>query len=258
MNCKFDYVGKTVLITGAAAGIGLATAEKFLLSGAFVILNDLDENRLYQVTKRLSQFKSQIMTCCCDITNEQQMNKMVKEIFDRQGSVDILINNAGIITRAPLLETEYEIFLKELEIDLLAPFQLTKKIVPCMINQGGGKIINMCSVMSDIVRKNTATYAAAKGGLKMLTRGMASEWGEFNIQCNAIAPGYIETDQTAPIREENTEFYQYISKRTVLGRWGKPDDVTGAILFLASEEARYITGQTLYVDGGMMIYVGEQ
>lgn len=258
MNCKFNYAGKTVLITGAGSGTGLSAAKAFLKAGAVVAMNDINKKLLEDAKENLQEYKERLLIYPCDVTNSVQTDSMLQFILNKTGRLDILINNAGIIMRSPLLETEETVFRKELEIDLLAPFQLAKKTVPYMIKQGGGKIINMCSVMSDIVRENASTYAAAKGGLKMLTRGMAVEWGKYNIQCNGVAPGYIETEQTAPIRDGNPEFYNFICNRTAAGRWGRTQDITGIILFLASEEAGYITGQIVYADGGMMIYVGKK
>ena len=199
----------------------------------------------------------------CDVTDEEQVKAMVAKINEEVGVIDILVNNAGIIMRKPMLEMEASEFRKVIDVDLNAPFIVSKAVIPGMIEKGHGKIINICSMMSELGRETVSAYAAAKGGLKMLTRNICSEYGEHNIQCNGIGPGYIATPQTAPLRERQADgsrhpFDQFIVSKTPAARWGNPEDLQGPAVFLASDASDFVNGHILYVDGGILAYIGKQ
>lgn len=199
----------------------------------------------------------------CDVTDEEQVKAMVAKIKEEVGVIDILVNNAGIIMRKPMLEMEANEFRKVIDVDLNAPFIVSKAVIPGMIEKGHGKIINICSMMSELGRETVSAYAAAKGGLKMLTRNICSEYGEYNIQCNGIGPGYIATPQTAPLRERQADgsrhpFDQFIVSKTPAARWGNPEDLQGPAVFLASDASDFVNGHILYVDGGILAYIGKQ
>jgi gluconate 5-dehydrogenase len=199
----------------------------------------------------------------CDVTNEEDVKAMVADIEKTVGTIDILVNNAGIIKRIPMEQMSSEDFRRVVDIDLIGPFICAKAVIPGMIKKGGGKIINICSMMSELGRETVSAYAAAKGGLKMLTRNIASEYGEYNIQCNGIGPGYIATEQTAPLRERQADgsrhpFDSFIIAKTPAARWGTPDDLEGPAVFLASSASDFVNGHILYVDGGILAYIGKQ
>ena len=199
----------------------------------------------------------------CDVTDEEQVKALVAKIKEEVGVIDILVNNAGIIMRKPMLEMEAQEFRKVIDVDLNAPFIVSKAGIPGMIEKGHGKIINICSMMSELGRETVSAYAAAKGGLKMLTRNICSEYGEYNIQCNGIGPGYIATPQTAPLRERQADgsrhpFDQFIVSKTPAARWGNPEDLQGPAVFLASDASDFVNGHILYVDGGILAYIGKQ
>ncbi len=199
----------------------------------------------------------------CDVTDEEQVKALVAKIKEEVGVIDILVNNAGIIMRKPMLEMEAQEFRKVIDVDLNAPFIVSKAVIPGMIEKGHGKIINICSMMSELGRETVSAYAAAKGGLKMLTRNICSEYGEYNIQCNGIGPGYIATPQTAPLRERQADgsrhpFDQFIVSKTPAARWGNPEDLQGPAVFLASDASDFVNGHILYVDGGILAYIGKQ
>ena len=199
----------------------------------------------------------------CDVTDEAAVQALVKRIEAEVGTIDILVNNAGIIKRIPMLDMSAEDFRKVVDVDLNAPFICAKAVIPGMMKKGHGKIINICSMMSELGRETVSAYAAAKGGLKMLTRNICSEYGEYNIQCNGIGPGYIATPQTAPLRERQPDgsrhpFDQFIVAKTPAARWGTPEDLMGPALFLASDASDFVNGHILYVDGGILAYIGKQ
>ncbi|MDE5732304.1 MAG: gluconate 5-dehydrogenase, partial [Bacteroidales bacterium] len=216
--------------------------------------------------KALSDYRAagiDAMGYICDVTCEDQVQSMIADITEKLGPVDILVNNAGIIKRIPMHEMEAGEFRQVVDIDLVAPFICAKAVIPGMMEKGGGKIINVCSMMSELGRETVSAYAAAKGGLKMLTRNIASEYGEYNIQCNGIGPGYIATPQTAPLRERRSDgsrhpFDSFIVSKTPAGRWGTPEDLKGPVLFLASSASDFVNGHILYVDGGILSYIGKQ
>ena len=259
----FDLTGKVALVTGGSYGIGYAIAKGLAGAGAKIVFNDINEEL---VNKGLDSYKADGIDAkgyVCDVTDENAVNEMVAKIEKEVGVIDILVNNAGIIKRIPMCEMSADDFRKVIDVDLNAPFICAKAVIPSMIKKGHGKIINICSMMSELGRETVSAYAAAKGGLKMLTRNICSEYGEYNIQCNGIGPGYIATPQTAPLREiqENGErhpFDKFIISKTPAARWGGPEDLAGPAVFLASDASNFVNGHILYVDGGILAYIGKQ
>ncbi len=259
----FRLDGKVALVTGASYGIGFAIAAGFAEAGAKIVFNVRSQENL---EKGLAAYKEKGIDAkgyLCDVTDEAQVSAMVKQIKQEIGVIDILVNNAGIIKRTPMLEMSAADFRQVVDIDLNAPFIVAKAVLPGMIQKGHGKIINICSMMSELGRETVSAYAAAKGGLKMLTRNICSEFGEHNIQCNGIGPGYIATPQTAPLRERQPDgsrhpFDQFIIAKTPAGRWGTPEDLMGPAIFLASDASNFVNGHVLYVDGGILAYIGKQ
>lgn len=255
---KFSLEGKVALVTGASYGIGFAIASSYAQAGATIVFNDIKQEL---VDKGIQAYKDAGITAhgyVCDVTNETQVQAMVTQIEKEVGVIDILVNNAGIIKRIPMVEMKAEEFRQVIDVDLNAPFIVSKAVIPSMIKKGHGKIINICSMMSELGRETVSAYAAAKGGLKMLTKNIASEYGEFNIQCNGIGPGYIATPQTAPLREEGHPFNSFIIAKTPAARWGTPEDLEGPAVFLASDASDFVNGHILYVDGGILAYIGKQ
>ncbi len=260
---NFSLEGKVALVTGASYGIGFAIAQGMAGAGATIVFNDINATL---VEKGLAAYKEAGITAhgyVCDVTNEEQVNAMVAQIATEVGTVDILVNNAGIIKRIPMHEMSAAEFRQVIDIDLNGPFIVSKAVIPAMMEKGAGKIINICSMMSELGRETVSAYAAAKGGLKMLTRNIASEYGEHNIQCNGLGPGYIATPQTAPLREPQADgskhpFDAFILAKTPAARWGNPEDLVGPAVFLASEASNFVNGHVLYVDGGILAYIGKQ
>ena len=255
---NFSLEGKVALVTGASYGIGFAIAQGFAAAGAKVVFNDIKQEL---VDKGLAAYKEagiEAKGYVCDVTNEDQVNAMVKQIEKEVGIIDILVNNAGIIKRIPMIEMTAAEFRQVIDVDLNAPFIVSKAVIPGMIKKGHGKIINICSMMSELGRETVSAYAAAKGGLKMLTRNICSEYGGHNIQCNGIGPGYIETPQTAPLRVEGHPFNSFIISKTPAGRWGTTEDLVAPTVFLASDASNFVNGHILYVDGGILAYIGKQ
>lgn len=260
---QFSLEGKTALITGAAYGIGFAIAEAYAKAGAKIAFNCRQENHLEKALAAYEEKGIAAKGYICDVTDETQVTKMIADIEQELGTVDILVNNAGIIKRIPMTEMSADDFRQVVDIDLNAPFIVSKAVLPGMIKKGHGKIINVCSMMSELGRETVSAYAAAKGGLKMLTKNIASEYGAYNIQCNGIGPGYIATPQTAPLRELQEDgsrhpFDQFIISKTPASRWGDPEDLTGPAIFLASDASNFVNGHILYVDGGILAYIGKQ
>ncbi len=254
----FSLEGKVAWITGASYGIGFAIATAMHKAGAKIAFNDIKEEL---VEKGLAAYKAEGIDAkgyVCDVTNEEQVQETTEKIIKDLGKIDILVNNAGIIKRIPMLEMSAKDFRQVIDVDLNAPFIVSKAVIPGMIKQGHGKIINICSMMSELGRETVSAYAAAKGGLKMLTRNIASEYGEYNIQCNGIGPGYIETPQTAPLRTPGHPFNEFILAKTPAHRWGKTEDLMGPAVFLASDASNFVNGHVLYVDGGILAYIGKQ
>lgn len=259
----FRLDGKVALVTGASYGIGYAIAKGLAGAGATIVFNDINEELM---NKGLENYKADGIKAygyVCDVTNENAVNEMIADIEKNIGVVDILVNNAGIIKRIPMCDMSAEDFRKVIDVDLNAPFIVSKAVIPSMIKKGHGKIINICSMMSELGRETVSAYAAAKGGLKMLTRNICSEYGSANIQCNGIGPGYIATPQTAPLREKQPDgsphpFDSFILAKTPANRWGNPEDLVGPAVFLASDASNFVNGHILYVDGGILAYIGKQ
>ena len=259
----FSLKGKIALITGASYGIGFAIAKAFANAGATIVFNDIKQEL---VDKGLASYEAEGIKAhgyVCDVTDEDAVNALVATVEKEVGVIDILVNNAGIIKRIPMHEMSAAEFRQVIDVDLNAPFICAKAVIPSMMKKGAGKIINICSMMSELGRETVSAYAAAKGGLKMLTRNIASEYGEYNIQCNGIGPGYIATPQTAPLRERQADgskhpFDSFIIAKTPAARWGNPEDLAGPAVFLASEASNFVNGHILYVDGGILAYIGKQ
>ena len=260
---SFRLDGKVALVTGASYGIGFAIASGFAAAGAKIVFNDIKPELVEKGIAAYQEAGIEAHGYVCDVTNEEQVNEMVAKIEQEVGVIDILVNNAGIIKRIPMVEMSAKDFRQVIDVDLNAPFIVSKAVIPSMIKKGHGKIINICSMMSELGRETVSAYAAAKGGLKMLTRNIASEYGEFNIQCNGIGPGYIATPQTAPLREPQADgsrhpFDSFIIAKTPAARWGTPEDLMGPAVFLASDASDFVNGHVLYVDGGILAYIGKQ
>lgn len=259
----FRLDGKVALVTGACYGIGFAIAKAMAEAGATVCFNCTSEKNKEAALKAYEEVGIHAHGYVCDVTDEDAVNVLVAKITAEVGHINILVNNAGIIKRIPMCEMTAAEFRQVIDVDLNAPFIVSKAVIPDMIQQGGGKIINICSMMSELGRETVSAYAAAKGGLKMLTRNIASEYGEFNIQCNGIGPGYIATPQTAPLRELQPDgsrhpFDQFIISKTPAARWGDAADLGGPAVFLASSASDFVNGHILYVDGGILAYIGKQ
>lgn len=259
----FRLDGKVALVTGASYGIGFAIATAFATAGATIVFNDINQDL---VNKGLAAYKEAGINAhgyVCDVTNEEAVNAFVAQVEREVGVIDILVNNAGIIKRIPMCDMTAAQFRQVIDIDLNGPFIVSKAVIPGMIKKGHGKIINICSMMSELGRETVSAYAAAKGGLKMLTKNICSEYGQYNIQCNGIGPGYIATPQTAPLREKQPDgsrhpFDQFICAKTPANRWGDATDLQGPAVFLASDASNFVNGHILYVDGGILAYIGKQ
>ncbi|MBR2822785.1 MAG: gluconate 5-dehydrogenase [Clostridia bacterium] len=259
----FSLEGKIAWITGASYGIGFAIAQAYAAAGATIVFNDRGQEQLERGLASYEAAGIKAYGYVCDVTDEEAVQATVRKIEEDVGTVDILVNNAGIIKRIPMIEMSAADFRAVVDVDLNAPFIVSKAVIPGMIRKGHGKIINICSMMSELGRETVSAYAAAKGGLKMLTRNICAEYGEANIQCNGIGPGYIATPQTAPLRERQPDgsrhpFDQFIVAKTPAARWGTPEDLQGPAVFLASDASNFVNGHILYVDGGILAYIGKQ
>jgi gluconate 5-dehydrogenase len=252
----FDLTGKVALVTGGTHGIGLAVGILLGKAGAKVCVNDLDAEKLEMCKSAFKKEGLTVFTLNFDVTDETGVDKGISLIEKEVGAVDILVNNAGIIKRIPILDMAVSDFKQVIDVDLVAPFIVSKRVAPGMIKKRMGKIINMCSMMSIYGRNTISAYASAKGGLKLLTQNMTCEWAKYNIQINGIGPGYIATSQTAPIRENGHPFNDLVMTRTPAGRWGEPEDVANAALFLASKASDFVNGHILFVDGGILANFG--
>ena len=259
----FSLQNKIAWVTGGSYGIGFAIAEAFAAAGATIVFNDISQELVDKGLAAYAQKGVKAHGYVCDVTDESAVQALVAKVRMEVGVIDILVNNAGIIKRIPMTEMSAADFRKVIDVDLNAPFICAKAVIPAMIEKGHGKIINICSMMSELGRETVSAYAAAKGGLKMLTRNICSEYGACNIQCNGIGPGYIETPQTAPLRQRQPDgsrhpFDQFIVSKTPAARWGTTDDLQGPTVFLASDASNFVNGHVLYVDGGILAYIGKQ
>lgn len=253
----FDLSGKIALITGGTHGLGLAMAEGLAQAGAELVITSTTPSKLEEA---LQYYKSKGFTVTgyiFDVTDQPQAKEQVELIEKNHGQIDILVNNAGIIKRVLAVDMDVEDFRKVIDVDLVGPFIMSQLVAKGMIERKTGKIINICSMMSELGRDNVSAYASAKGGLKMLTRNLATEWAKHNIQVNGIGPGYFATSQTEPIRVDGNPFNEFIINRTPTGRWGNPEDLAGTAVFLASEASNFVNGQIIYVDGGILATIGK-
>ncbi len=256
-NTLFDLSGKTALITGGTHGLGMAMAMGLGDAGAKLVINGHSKGKMETALKTYRESNYDAHGYLFDVTDEPSVRQSIEQIEKEIGPIDILVNNAGIIKRIPAIEMEVADFKSVLEVDLVAPFLLSREVGKKMIARKGGKIINICSMMSELGRNTVSAYAAAKGGLKMLTRNLATEWAKHNIQVNGIGPGYFATEQTAPIRVDGHPFNDFIINRTPASRWGNPEDLKGAAIFLASRASDFVNGQIIYVDGGILATIGK-
>lgn len=257
MQELFDLTGKVALVTGATHGLGMAMAKSLAKSGATLIVNGHTPSKMESAIKEYADEGIKAHGFLFDVTKPEEVDKKIGEIESQFGPINILINNAGMIKRIPALEMEVDDFKQVVDVDLISPFILSQRVGKSMKENGGGKIINICSMMSELGRNSVSAYAAAKGGLKMLTQNLATEWAKYNIQVNGIGPGYFATDQTAPIRVDGHPFNEFIINRTPAGRWGNPEDLAGTTVFLASNASNFINGQVIYVDGGILATIGK-
>lgn len=253
----FDLTGKRALITGGAHGLGMAMAKGLGVAGAELIINGQSQEKITKAIEEHKHAGIKAYGAAFDVTNDNAVEEAIHKIENEIGPIDILINNAGIIKRVPMTEMETADFRQVIDVDLVAPFIVSKYVGRYMIKRKAGKIINICSMMSELGRDTVSAYAAAKGGLKMLTRNMATEWARHNIQVNGIGPGYFATEQTAPIRVNGHPFNDFIVGRTPAGRWGNPEDLQGAAIFLSSHASDFVNGQIIYVDGGILATIGK-
>jgi len=252
----FDLTGKVALVTGGTHGIGLAVGKVLGQAGAKICVNDISDEKLESCKSEYASAGIDVYTLKFDVTSEEDVDRGILQIEKEVGDIDILVNNAGIIKRIPILDMKVSDYRQVIDVDLVAPLIVAKRVAPGMIEKRSGKIINMCSMMSVYGRNSVSAYASAKGGLKLLTANMTCEWAKYNIQVNGIGPGYIATAQTAAIREGGHPFNDLVMTRTPAGRWGEPEDVGNASLFLASKASDFVNGHILYVDGGILANFG--
>lgn len=253
----FNLTGKVALVTGATHGLGMAVAVALAEAGATLVVNGHSKGKMATAIEQYKNMGIKAHGYLFDVTNQESVIEAIAKIEAEVGNIDILVNNAGIIKRIPAIDMSIAEWNEVINVDLTAPFIMCKAVVGSMIERGGGKIINMCSMMSELGRDTVSAYAAAKGGLKMLTKNLATEWARHNIQVNGIGPGYFATEQTAPIRVEGNPFNDFIISRTPAARWGNPSDLAGAAVFLASRSSDFVNGQIVYVDGGILATIGK-
>jgi gluconate 5-dehydrogenase len=254
LNTLFGLSGKTSLITGSGRGIGYTLAKGLAQAGSTVILNDIEEERLNHAVDSFKKEGFQVFGFPFDVRDEKMVSKQVRKIEQEVGSLDILVNNAGIQIRGSLEEFDINDWKRILDINLTGVFVVSKAVVQGMIQRKAGKIINICSIQSELARPTIAPYTATKGGVRNLTKGMATDWGKYNIQINGIAPGYFKTEMTKSLYE-NKEFDAWLCSRVPANRWGDPFELVGAAIFLASKGSDYINGHLIYVDGGLLACV---
>ncbi len=254
----FDLEGKIALVTGSTHGLGMAMAKGLGKAGATIIVNGNSSQQ--KIDEAVAHYKSARIKAVgykFNVANENDVIQAIDTIQKEVGEIDILINNAGIIKRTPLVDMAVADFREVIDIDLVSPFIVSKQVVKGMIARRQGKIINICSMMSELGRNTVGAYAAAKGGLKMLTQNMATEWARHNIQVNGIGPGYFATTQTASIRVEGHPFNEFIINRTPAAKWGDPNDLAGTAIYLASKASDFVNGHIVYVDGGILATIGK-
>lgn len=253
----FSLKNKTALITGGTHGLGMAMAEGLAKAGAKLVITGTTPQKMQDALVYYHSKGYDAKGYLFDVTNEADAAKFVAQITEETGGIHVLVNNAGIIKRELALTMPVSDFRKVVDVDLVGPFIMSQLVVKQMIERGSGKIINICSMMSELGRNSVSAYAAAKGGLKMLTQNLATEWAKYNIQVNGIGPGYFATSQTEPIRVDGNPFNEFIISRTPAGRWGNPEDLEGTAVFLASKASDFVNGQVIYVDGGILATIGK-
>jgi gluconate 5-dehydrogenase len=251
MNRLFDLSGKTALVTGSSRGLGLVVARGLAQSGAVVVLNGRNPEALGTAVEELRSEGLPAEGFRFDVTHRGEIIGQIQKIENKVGPIDILVNSAGIQRRAPALEMDESVWREVLEINLTGVFLASQAVARGMVERRHGKIINICSVTSEVGRPTIAPYTASKGGVKMLTRAMAVEWAKYNVQVNGLGPGYFATEMNTAL-VENPEFDRWIKQRTPAGRWGKPEELVGTAVFLASAASDFVTGQVIYVDGGIL------
>jgi len=254
----FDITGKVALVTGSTHGLGMSMAMGLGKAGATIVVNGNSSQE--KIDKAVALYKEVGINAVgykFNVADEAQVITAINKIEGEVGKIDILVNNAGIIKRTPLAEMEVADFKQVIDIDLVSPFIVSKHVIKGMMERKAGKIINICSMMSELGRNTVGAYAAAKGGLVMLTKNMATEWARFGVQVNGIGPGYFATSQTAPIRVDGHPFNDFIVNRTPAKKWGDPNDLAGAAVFLSSKASDFVNGHILYVDGGILATIGK-
>jgi len=257
MNDLFNLRGKRAFVTGATHGLGMAMAKGLAQAGAELILNGTTPQRMESALEEYKSEGYKTHGFIFDVTQEDKAEVYIDKIENEIGPIDTSVNNAGIIKRQPLKDMYVDAYRKVIEVDLVGPFIMAQQVGKYMIKRRAGKIINICSMMSELGRDTVGAYAAAKGGLKMLTKNLATEWARYNIQVNGIGPGYFATSQTEPIRKDGHPLHEFIKNRTPAGKWGDPSDLAGAAIFLASKSSDFVNGHILHVDAGMLATVGK-
>ena len=247
----FDLSGKTALVTGSSRGLGYEIARGLGHAGASLIVNGRNEDTLRKAERSLRDEGLTVCSLSMDVLDENQIRERIPETEKQRGSIDILVNNAGIQRRGKLEEFDLTTWQAVLDANLTSAFLVSRQVVKGMIARNAGKIVNICSLMSEVGRQTTGPYTASKGGLKMLTRAMAAEWGSFNIQANGIGPGYFLTEMTQPLADD-PDFDSWVKKRTPARRWGLPAELVGTAVYLASTASDFVNGQIIYVDGGIL------
>lgn len=246
----FSIEGKVVLITGSSRGIGYTMARGIASAGGNVIINGTDEARVHLAVDQLRQEGYDSSGYLFNVTDEQDVHQAVCSIEEKIGTIDILVNNAGINIRKPLEEFTLAEWQRVVDVNLTGAFLVSNAVAKGMIQRKAGKIINICSVQSELARQTITPYTATKGGLRNLTRGMAADWGQYNIQINGIAPGYFKTEMTQALADDE-KFDAWLKARTPARRWGEPEELIGALLFLSSKASDFVNGQLIFVDGGL-------
>ena len=253
----FDLTNKTALITGGTHGLGLAMAEALAQAGSQLVITGTTPSKMEEAIAYYQSKGYKASGYLFDVTDELDAAKHLEIISQEVGAIHILVNNAGIIKRELAITMAVSDFRKVIDVDLVGPFIMSQLVAKQMIERKEGKIINICSMMSELGRNSVSAYAAAKGGLKMLTKNLATEWAKHNIQVNGIGPGYFATTQTEPIRVDGHPFNDFIINRTPAARWGNPEDLAGTAVFLASKASDFVNGQIIYVDGGILATIGK-
>ncbi|MBS7702728.1 SDR family oxidoreductase [Chelatococcus asaccharovorans] len=246
----FDLTGQTALVTGSSRGLGRAMAQGLAEAGATIVLNGVDAARLKSAADEMRAEGFTVYEAPFDVTDEDAIKAAFAKLDAAGVAVDILVNNAGIQLRKPIVELSSDEWRKVIETNLTSAFIIGREAAKRMIPRGRGKVINIGSLTSELARATVTPYTVAKGGIKMLTRGMAAEWGEHGIQANAIGPGYMITDMNQALID-NPTFDAWVKARTPARRWGRPDELISTVVYLAAPASSYVNGQLIFVDGGM-------